>query len=105
MDDLRDLHRALSERLDGPVEPIAVWQAAEALRMYWRPATVKTVLLAESHVYTLDLSKLLSGGFIRYEPVGAVSDQVRVRVVHLGDKQFGIQVNRTGPVYELTEQS
>jgi hypothetical protein len=34
------------------VEPFAAVQRAEAHRMFWRPETVRVVLLAESHVFT-----------------------------------------------------
>ncbi|MDA8100169.1 MAG: hypothetical protein M0042_11120 [Nitrospiraceae bacterium] len=39
-------------RLSFHVEPLEVVKLVHDYRMYWKPKTVKTLLLAESHVYT-----------------------------------------------------
>lgn len=49
---LTTCHHRLA-KLDGwRMEPVEAIQRVETLRMWWRPSTVRLVLLAESHVYT-----------------------------------------------------
>ena len=52
MKTLSDCHRRLSTLLGPTAEPLEVLARAEEHRHYWRPAQVKLILLAESHVYT-----------------------------------------------------
>lgn len=52
MSELRDIHERLTRRYGDLIEPFEVWENADALRMHWRPEKVKTILLAESHVFT-----------------------------------------------------
>jgi hypothetical protein len=48
---LRDAHERLGGLLPA-VEPFEALERAEAHRAFWRPAKVRVVLLAESHVFT-----------------------------------------------------
>jgi hypothetical protein len=52
LDTLSDCHRRLSSLLGPDAEPLEVLARAEEHRHYWRPARVRVILLAESHVYT-----------------------------------------------------
>jgi hypothetical protein len=54
MNYLERCHRELISRFPGQIEPLSVWKAAEAHRMYWKPSRVRTLLLAESHVFTTE---------------------------------------------------
>lgn len=49
---LQSTHTALTDILGSSAEPIDVLLAAEEQRRFWRPASPKVILLAESHVYT-----------------------------------------------------
>ena len=51
MTSLREAYDQLA-RLLPEVEPIEALERAEAHRLFWRPPTVRVVLLAESHVFT-----------------------------------------------------
>jgi hypothetical protein len=75
--DLRSAHERLAGILGEAAEPLEVLERVEEHRVYWRPAKVRVVLLAESHVYTtssemerrlrrtLDLPTELPKGFVR----------------------------------------
>jgi hypothetical protein len=52
MDTVLECHSRLAALLGAGAESVAVLRRAEEHRRYWRPARVKVVLLAESHVYT-----------------------------------------------------
>src|SRR5439155_983736 len=52
MDTILECHSRLAALLGGGAESLDVLRRAEEHRRYWRPETVKVVLLAESHVYT-----------------------------------------------------
>lgn len=52
MDALRNSHARISAVIGYDIEPVSVLACVEQHRAYWRPETVRVVLLAESHVYT-----------------------------------------------------
>lgn len=52
MDSLENCYGKLRTILGSEIEPIQVLRIADAHRRFWRPEKVKTILLAESHVYT-----------------------------------------------------
>ncbi len=52
MSTLADAYGAASEVLQAPMEPFSVVEAVEQHREYWKPVRTRTVLLAESHVFT-----------------------------------------------------
>ena len=52
MDTVLECHSRLAALLGAGAESVNVLRRAEEHRRYWRPARVKVVLLAESHVYT-----------------------------------------------------
>ena len=52
MTTLRDAYEQDFGRLLPVVEPFEALERAEAHRAFWRPANVRVVLLAESHVFT-----------------------------------------------------
>jgi hypothetical protein len=52
MGTLENCHNKLKYILGSNIEPIEVWRCAEDHRVYWRPKKVRTILLAESHVFT-----------------------------------------------------
>jgi hypothetical protein len=52
MDSLENCYEKLRTILGNEIEPIRVLRIADAHRRFWRPERVKTILLAESHVYT-----------------------------------------------------
>jgi hypothetical protein len=51
---LSTCHRELSAMLHVPLESLAAAECVERHRFDWRPVTVHTLLLAESHVFTSD---------------------------------------------------
>ena len=54
-------------------------------------------------IFRLDLVALLGDGYIRTEPVGSSSSNVRVRIVRNNDCNFYIQANSQGPRLRLPQ--
>ena len=52
MTSLEQCHAALSRVQGFVAEPLTALQHAEAHRAFWRPRSVRVIVLAESHVYT-----------------------------------------------------
>lgn len=52
MNALQECYEAISNAVGTPAESFEVAQAVEEVRRYWRPRTVRVLLLAESHVFT-----------------------------------------------------
>jgi len=52
MGSLENCHEKLRAILGSGIEPVEVLRIADEYRHFWRPENVKTILLAESHVYT-----------------------------------------------------
>lgn len=52
MSNLQECYEALKKIINWTPEPYESIEAAEAHRNFWKPQKVKTLLLAESHVYT-----------------------------------------------------
>ena len=52
MGSLENCHEQLRRILGSEIEPFEVLQIADQHRRFWRPEKVRTILLAESHVYT-----------------------------------------------------
>ena len=52
MDDLIGAHERIKRILGSHTEPLESVQLVETYRRFWKPATVRVMLLAESHVYT-----------------------------------------------------
>jgi hypothetical protein len=59
MSKLRDCYDKLRPILGENMEPYESVELVEKYRQYWKPDNVKVLLLAESHVFTTDLDRLI----------------------------------------------
>ena len=102
MDKLRNCYNKLRPILGGNIEPYESVELVERYRRFWRPEIVRTLLLAESHVFTTDSDRTIN--IPKIPDLNGYPEKYAKFVYCLGYGERNLTNNHTHPKRDGTPQ-